>query len=104
MFTFDLKTAARQIASELQLAERSVIAAAELLDQGNTIPFIARYRKEATGGIDEVALRAIEDTLEKIKTLLQRKGTVWKTIEDQGALTDALRKQIIDCQDLATWN
>ena len=102
MFTFDLKTAARQIATELQLAERSVIAAAELLDQGNTIPFIARYRKEATGGIDEVALRAIEDTLEKIKTLLQRKGTVWKTIEDQGALTDALRKQIIDCQDLAT--
>ncbi|MFN7843588.1 MAG: Tex family protein [Pirellula sp.] len=102
MFTFDLKTAARQIASELQLAERSVIAAAELLDQGNTIPFIARYRKEATGGIDEIALRAIEDALEKIKTLLQRKGTVWKTIEEQGALTDSLRQQIIDCQDLAT--
>lgn len=102
MFTFDLKIAARHIASDLQLAERSVIAAAELLDQGNTIPFIARYRKEATGGIDEIALRAIEDALEKIKTLLQRKGTVWKTIEEQGALTDALRKQIIDCQDLAT--
>jgi protein Tex len=102
VFTFDLKIAARHIASDLQLAERSVIAAAELLDQGNTIPFIARYRKEATGGIDEIALRAIEDALEKIKTLLQRKGTVWKTIEEQGALTDALRKQIIDCQDLAT--
>lgn len=102
MFTFDLKIAARQIASDLQLAERGVLAAAELLDQGNTIPFIARYRKEATGGLDEIAVRAIEDALEKIKTLLQRKGTVWKTIEEQGALTDALRKQIIDCQDLAT--
>jgi uncharacterized protein len=102
VFTFDLKIAARQIASDLQLAERGVLAAAELLDQGNTIPFIARYRKEATGGLDEIAVRAIEDALEKIKTLLQRKGTVWKTIEEQGALTDALRKQIIDCQDLAT--
>ncbi len=102
MFTFDLKIAARHIASDLQLAERGVLAAAELLDQGNTIPFIARYRKEATGGLDEIAVRAIEDALEKIKTLLQRKGTVWKTIEEQGALTDALRKQIIDCQDLAT--
>jgi uncharacterized protein len=102
VFTFDLKIAARHIASDLQLAERGVLAAAELLDQGNTIPFIARYRKEATGGLDEIAVRAIEDALEKIKTLLQRKGTVWKTIEEQGALTDALRKQIIDCQDLAT--
>lgn len=102
LFTFDQKNVVRQIASDLQLAELGVLAATELLEQGNTIPFIARYRKEATGGLDEIALRAIEDALEKIKTLLQRKGTVWKTIEEQGALTDSLRQQIIDCQDLAT--
>ncbi len=102
MFTFDLKIAARDIAAEWKLAERGVLAAAELLDQGNTIPFIARYRKEATGGLDEVALRTIEDALDKLKTLLQRKATVWKTIDEQGALSDSLRQQIIDCQDLAT--
>jgi uncharacterized protein len=102
LFTFDLKIAARDIAAEWKLAERGVLAAAELLDQGNTIPFIARYRKEATGGLDEVALRTIEDALDKLKTLLQRKATVWKTIDEQGALSDSLRQQIIDCQDLAT--
>ena len=101
LFLFDRKKVAHQIAAELQLAERSVVAATDLLEQGNTIPFIARYRKEATGGLDEIALRAVEDLLEKIKALLNRKGTVWKTIEEQGALTDSLRQQIVDCQDLA---
>ena len=56
----------------------------ELLDAGNTIPFIARYRKEATEGLDELALRNIEDALAKSRELAQRKATILKTIDQQG--------------------
>ena len=90
------------IASELQLPLRQVLAAVELLDTGNTIPFIARYRKEATQGLDEIALRAIEDSLERIKALNARKTTVLKTISEQGLLSDALCTQIKSCGDLRT--
>ncbi|TWU56619.1 30S ribosomal protein S1 [Rubripirellula tenax] len=92
----------REIATEINAGEHQVAAAIELLQDGNTIPFIARYRKEATGGLDEVALRAIEDGLEKAIALAARKATVLKTIESQGQLTDALRKKIEACNDLAT--
>lgn len=97
-----METIAKAIASELQIPLRQVLAAIELLDAGNTIPFIARYRKEATGGLDEVALRAIEDAVEKAKSLAARKATVLKTIEEQGLLTAELRKQIEACGDLPT--
>ncbi|MFG0262737.1 MAG: Tex family protein [Novipirellula sp. JB048] len=97
---FDLATATRAIASELALPVKQVQAAIELLDAGNTIPFIARYRKEATGGLDEIALRAIEDALEKAMALAARKSTVLKTIDEQGSLTAALRQQIAACTDL----
>jgi protein Tex len=79
-----------------------VRAAVELLDAGNTIPFIARYRKEVTQGLDEMALRAIEDGVDKWRELVARKTTVLKTIESQGLLTEALRKQIIECKELQT--
>lgn len=92
----------QSIARELNLPEKQVAAVIELLDAGNTIPFIARYRKEVTGGLDEIALRAIEDALEKHNALLARKATVLKTIEEQGALTAELRKQIEACTDLRT--
>ncbi|WP_145058083.1 Tex family protein [Adhaeretor mobilis] len=92
----------QNIATELGLPLRQVIAAVELLDSGNTIPFIARYRKEATQGLDEIALRAIEDALEHMKALNARKTTVLKTISEQGLLTDALRSQIQSCGDLRT--
>jgi uncharacterized protein len=90
----------QRISEELVLPLRQVLAAVELLDGGNTIPFIARYRKEATQGLDEVALRAIEDALERGKALNARKATVLKTIHEQGLLTDALRDQIQGCGDL----
>lgn len=90
----------RCISEELALPLRQVLAAVELLDGGNTIPFIARYRKEATQGLDEVALRAIEDALECGKALNARKATVLKTVDEQGFLTDALRDQIQGCGDL----
>lgn len=92
----------KRIADELDLPLNKVRAAIELLEAGNTIPFIARYRKEATGTLDEIQLRAIEDAFERANALAARKETVLKTIDQQGQLTDALRKQIEQCVDLRT--
>jgi len=92
----------KRIADNLQLPAKKVRAAVELLESGNTVPFIARYRKEATGSLDEIALRSIEDALEKANALAARMATVLKSIEEQGALTDSLRKQIEACLDLRT--
>lgn len=97
---FDLNAAAAEIAKELKVEPKQVKAAVELLDAGNTIPFIARYRKEATKGLDEIALRAIEDLIGKARELLARKNTVLKSIHEQGLLTDELQKQIVACTDL----
>ncbi|MFG0288845.1 MAG: Tex family protein [Rhodopirellula sp. JB044] len=88
------------IANELNLPIKRVTAVVDLLNEGNTIPFIARYRKEATGGLDEIALRAIEDGLEKATALAARKATVLKTIDEQGKLTDQLRREIENCTDM----
>jgi uncharacterized protein len=98
----DLTEVAGEIAKQLAVDSRQVQAAIELLDAGNTIPFIARYRKEATRGLDEIALRAIEDAIAKARELFARKNTVLKSIAEQGLLTEELRKQIMDCKDLQT--
>ena len=98
----DLAAACHSLARELSVKVSQVQAAVELLDAGNTIPFIARYRKEATQGLDELALRAIEDAIEKARELAARKATVLKTIEEQGLLTAELRKKILDCHDMQT--
>ena len=88
------------IAKELGLPQRQVQSAIELLEAGNTVPFIARYRKEATGTLDEIALRAIEDALERAVALTARKATILKSMEEQGVLTDSLRKQVESCKTL----
>lgn len=98
----NLRSTPSDIAEQLGLPLRQVTAAIELLQAGNTIPFIARYRKEATGGLDEIALRAIEDAFEKATALAARKVTVLKTIAEQGNLSDELRQQITTCPDLQT--
>ena len=90
------------IAQEINVPFKQVTAVIELLEAGNTIPFIARYRKEVTGGLDEVILRSIEDALDKAKALAARKTTVLKSIDSQGLLTMDLRKQIEACLDLRT--
>ena len=90
------------IANELGLPERQVHTAIDLLKDGNTIPFIARYRKEATSGLDEIQLRSIEDALERATALAARKATVLKTIAEQNCLTDDLQNQIENCSDLKT--
>ena len=89
-----------KIAADLKCSARQVSAVVDLLADGNTIPFIARYRKEATQGLDEIALRAIEDFIEKMNHLSKRKATVLKSIEDQGLLTKELRSQIESCDDV----
>ncbi|MFV1974168.1 MAG: Tex-like N-terminal domain-containing protein, partial [Candidatus Scalindua sp.] len=85
------------IADELNLAKPIVIKVLSLFAEGNTVPFVARYRKEVTGGLDEVALRNIEDRNIYLGELLERKETVTKTIIDQGKMTSELEKTIRDC-------
>src|SRR5881396_1924658 len=69
----------------------------KLLDEGATVPFIARYRKEATGNLDEVKLRDIEESRQYYRDLESRRGTVLATIEKQGKLTDELKAKILAC-------
>lgn len=97
--TFDLDQTVEQIASDCGISPVQVRAAITLLDQGNTIPFIARYRKEATKGLDEIQLRAVEDALGKARELAQRKTTILRTIDEQGNLTPELRRQIETCNE-----
>lgn len=89
------------IAVELGLPPAQIRAAVELMAAGNTIPFIARYRKEATQGLDEIALRAIEDAWEKFQALAARRTTVLKSLQEQGVLTDDLRAKVVACRELA---
>ena len=99
---FTLDQAVKQIAASLSVAAVQVRASIELLDAGNTIPFIARYRKEVTDGLNEIALRAIEDALSKARALAQRKTTILKTIDEQGLLTEALHRQFEACSNKHT--
>lgn len=82
------------IAAELTVQPQQILAAIQLLDDGNTIPFIARYRKEATGGLDDTQLRHFETRLIYLRELEERRQTILKSIEDQGKLTDELRDKI----------
>lgn len=84
---------------EGKITTSQVQSAIDLLEEGNTLPFIARYRKEATKGLDEQHLRVIEDALSVAKELADRKKTILKTIESQGQLTATLKQQIIECHD-----
>lgn len=84
------------LASELGVDARQVRAVVELIDAGNTIPFVARYRKEVTGGLDDVALRALEERLAYLRNLEARKAEVLRAIDGQGKLTPELRRQITE--------
>lgn len=83
-----------QIANELHVAVRQVESAVTLLDSGATVPFIARYRKEATGGLDDIQLRELESRLNYLRELEDRRAAVLKSIEEQGKLTPELRAAI----------
>jgi len=83
-----------EIAKQLSIPVKKIKSAVELLDEGNTIPFIARYRKEMTGELDEVQLRSIEEKLQYLRNLQARKEEVLRLIEEQGKLTDELAAAI----------
>ena len=91
---------AGNIAAQLTIRVPQVTATIELLDGGNTIPFIARYRKEVTGGLDEEQLRAIESQLEALRKLDERRTTILASIEEQGKLTAELRTQLLAADTL----
>ena len=89
------------IARQLNLKEQAVAATLALLDEGCTIPFISRYRKERTGGLDEVQITAISDNYERLKEIQKRKATIVKTITGMDKMTPELSSRISDCWDIA---
>ena len=84
----------KQIARPLHFSVEQVQAVVDLLDAGNTVPFITRYRKDATGGLDEEQIRAVQSAAEKQRQLLDRRQQIIRSIESQNKLTDELRQQI----------
>jgi len=90
-----------KIASELTLRPQQVAATAELLEGGATIPFIARYRKEVTGSLDEVAVTAIRDRLNQLKELNDRRESIIKSLDERELLTDELKEKIMQAETLA---
>ena len=97
-----IKIFTQLISSELHLPEHGVENTLKLLAEGCTIPFISRYRKERTGGLDELQITAISDRSERLQEIAKRKETIVKTITDQEKMTPELRKRIDDCWDLTT--
>lgn len=91
-----------QIAAELNITQNQVQAVTLLLDEGGTVPFIARYRKEVTGSLDEVQITAIRDRLAQLKELEQRRQTILKSLEENNHLTDELKEKVLAVDNLAT--
>ncbi len=90
----------KEIAASLNITEKQVNTVLSLLSEGNTIPFIARYRKEATGALDEETIRSINEVYEYQENLLKRKEDVIRLIDEKGLLTDELKDSIMKCEKL----
>lgn len=93
--TVRLASVGRRIADELGVREEQVRSAVDLLDAGSTVPFIARYRKEVTGGLDDAQLRTLDERLHYLRELDERRGSIIESIRGQGKLDDALHAQIM---------
>ncbi|MDH4230868.1 MAG: RNA-binding transcriptional accessory protein, partial [Nitrospirota bacterium] len=87
-------------AAELGISAKQVTAAAALLEEGATVPFIARYRKEATGSLDEVVITAIRDRLAQLMELDKRREAILKSLEERGQLTDELKDKIVAAESM----
>jgi len=98
----NIKIFTKLISTELHIQEHAVENTLKLLDEGCTIPFISRYRKERTGGLDEVQITAISDRAERLQEIAKRKETIVKTINEQQKMTPDLEKRINDCWELTT--
>src|SRR5687767_3667154 len=90
-----------KIATELSISIKQVQATVQLLDEGATVPFISRYRKEVTGSLDEVAVAAIRDRMEQLRELDKRREAILKSIKDQEKLTPELEAQINAAETMA---
>jgi len=88
----------QRIAEELSVKESQVVSAMCLLDEGATVPFISRYRKEVTGGLDDTQLRNLEDRLRYLRELDERRDVILKSIDDQGKLSEELKKSIFSAE------
>ena len=97
----DIKLFVKLIAKRLNLQEKNVAGTLSLLEEGCTIPFISRYRKERTGGMDEIQITAMSEQLERLKEIARRKETVIKTITELGKMTPELEMRINDCWESA---
>ena len=89
------------LAKELEKPEKYIENVISLLDEGNTIPFIARYRKELHGSMDDTTLRTLETRLQYLRGLQERRETICKAIESQGKLTESLKKSLDSAQTLS---
>ena len=90
----------KTLAEELQIERRQAEAAVKLIDEGNTIPFIARYRKEATGSLNDEVLRNLDERLRYLRSLEERKEQVMASISEQEKLTPELKTQILEAKTL----
>jgi len=90
----------KKISEEIKVKASQVAATVELIDGGSTVPFISRYRKEVTGSLDEVAVTSIRDRITQLRELDKRRETVLQTIKEQGKLTEALKKKILDAETM----
>ncbi len=95
-----MNTHYKKIASELSIAEKQVSATAELLDEGATVPFISRYRKEITGTLDEVEVAAIRDRIQQLRDLDKRREAILKSLADMGKLSPELEKQVNEAETM----
>ena len=89
-----------EISKDLNISEKQVISVLKLLEEGNTIPFIARYRKEATGALNEKVIKSIDDVYQYQVNLMKRKEDVIRLIDEKGLLTDDLKASIMKCSKL----
>ena len=90
----------QELVEELQIEKKRIEVVLKMLEEGATIPFIARYRKELTGALDENTIKAISDKYNYYLNLFNRKEDVIRLIDEKGLLTDELKKQILDCKKL----
>src|SRR5579859_3304617 len=91
----------QRIAQDITAKPEQVRAAVDLLDGGATVPFIARYRKEVTGGLDDTQLRLLEERLRYLRELEERRATILASVEEQGKLSDALKRDILEADTKA---
>ena len=91
----------QRIAQDIAAKSEQVRAAVELLDGGATVPFIARYRKEVTGGLDDTQLRTLEERLRYLRELEERRTAILTSVEEQGKLTEALKQDILEADTKA---